>query len=137
MVKLPRTTSDPYRNVKAGYRGIGDKRAYFRSAWEANFARYLEWLRQTGQIQNWEHEPQTFWFDKIKRGTRSYLPDFRVIELGGNHTYYEVKGWMDPKSKTKLKRMALYHPEIKLILIDAKSYRGMAATMGGLIPGWE
>jgi hypothetical protein len=121
----------------AGWRNIHGRRIYFRSAWEANWARYLEWLRQRGDIEAWEHEPTTFWFEKIKRGVRSYLPDFAVIERGGKIVYHEVKGWMDPKSATKIKRMRIYHPAVNLIVIDKKSYRSMAAQIGPMLPGWE
>src|SRR5687768_3513242 len=94
----------------ASWRVIGGIRKYFRSRWEANYARYLEWLKTNGEIVSWTHEPKTFWFEKIKRGTRSYLPDFCVIEKNGKEVYYEVKGYMDSKSKTKIKRMAKYYP---------------------------
>jgi len=63
-----------------GWRVIGGIRKYYRSKWEANYARYLEWLKSKGEIQGWLHEPETFWFDGIKRGCLSYLPDFRVVE---------------------------------------------------------
>lgn len=122
---------------KAAWREIGEKRKYFRSAWEANYARYLQWLKEKGQIIEWEHEPETFWFDGIKRGCMSYLPDFRVTENDGSHSYHEVKGWMDDRSKTKIRRMEKYHPLVKLIVIDKKAYRGIEKVMSEMICGWE
>jgi hypothetical protein len=122
---------------KAAWREIGGKRSFYRSAWEANYARYLEWLQERGEIKSWEHEPHTFWFLQIKRGTRSYLPDFLVVENNGSESYHEVKGWMSPASKTKIKRMAKYYPEVRLILIDKKVYKSIADKIGRLIPGWE
>jgi predicted nuclease of restriction endonuclease-like RecB superfamily len=130
-------TSKSHRSWKAGWREIGGQRIYCRSRWEANYARYLEWLRARGEIKKWEHEPITFWFDAIKRGTRSYLPDFRVTENGGAVIFHEVKGWMDAASKTKIKRMAKYHPSVKLIVIDSKCYKAIAKQIGRTIPGWE
>lgn len=121
----------------AGWREIGGKRNYYRSRWEANYARYLEWLKHHDHIQGWEHEPETFWFDQIKRGVRSYLPDFRVTEKSGRVAYYEVKGWMDPRSATKLKRMAKYHPAVTIVVIDSKEYRAVAETAKYLVEGWE
>ena len=59
----------PSASWKAGWREIGGQRIYARSRWEANYARYLEWLRANGSIAKWEHEPETFWFEGIKRGT--------------------------------------------------------------------
>lgn len=123
--------------LAAGWRTIGDKRNYFRSKWEANYGRYLEWLRTRGVIADWEHEPTTFWFESIKRGVRSYLPDFAVTEINQSVAYHEVKGWLDPRSATKLKRMRIYHPTVRVILIDAKQCRALAAQVGRLVPGWE
>jgi hypothetical protein len=44
---------------------------------------------------------------------------------------------MDAKSKTKLKRMAKYHPAVDLRVIDAKAYREIDRKLGGAIPNWE
>lgn len=124
------------RPSKAGYReDLGN--IYFRSAWEANYARYLNWLIEKGQINRWEYESDTFWFDKIKRGVRSYKPDFKVWDRPESDPYYvEVKGWMDAKSKTKLKRMTKYHPDVRVDLFGAKEYRALK-KWSNLIPGWE
>jgi hypothetical protein len=121
---------------KAGWREIGDRRHYFRSRWEANYARYLQWLKARGEILDWEYEPETYWFEKIRRGTRSYLPDFRVHELNGAKPLHEVKGWMDARSRTTLKRMAKYHPSETIVLVREKEYRAIA-KFAGLIGGWE
>ena len=124
-------------NWKSDWRDIGGKRKYFRSRWEANYARYLEFLKQNGKIKDWEHEPKTFWFEKILRGVRSYLPDFLVTELDGSERYFEVKGWMDPKSITKIKRMAKYYPDVVLVVVDSKAYKALAKQVGGFIKDWE
>lgn len=125
------------RTWKAGWRTIGGQKRYFRSRWEANYARYLEWLRSYGEILSWEHEPKTFWFNEIKRGVRSYLPDFLVIERNGKQAYHEVKGWMDAASATKIKRMAKYYPDVTLIVIDAPAYKSIDRKVRGLVPEWE
>lgn len=122
---------------KAGWREIGGKRKYFRSRWEANYARYLEWLKINGEIIDWLHEPTTFWFIGIKRGCMSYLPDFEVTEMNGDIVYHEVKGWMDDRSKTKIQRMGKYHPNIKLIIIDKKVYMDIKNKISRLIDEWE
>ena len=121
----------------AGWREIGGKRNYYRSRWEANYARYLEWLKKNGQILDWKHEPETFWFEAIKRGVRSYKPDFRVWELDGQSKLHEVKGWMDLRSKTTLKRMAKYHPTETVIIIREKQYNEIARKIGSMICDWE
>jgi hypothetical protein len=122
---------------KAGWREIGGKRNYYRSRWEANYARYLDWLKQNGQISDWQHEPETFWFEAIKRGVRSYKPDFRVWEVSGQSTLHEVKGWMDARSKTTLKRMAKYYPAETVIVVREKQYNEIARKVGPMIEGWE
>lgn len=131
------TKFNPRGSWKAGWRDIGKQRIYCRSRWEANYARFLEWQRNRGDIAKWEHEPETFWFEKVKRGSVSYLPDFRVTYLDGTIEYHEVKGWMDARSRTKIKRMKKYHPAVKLVVIDAKSYRQLAKVVCATIPGWE
>jgi len=110
---------------------------FFRSSWEANYARYLNFLVKQKQIKKWEYEADVFWFNEIKRGTRTYTPDFKITTLENLIEYHEVKGWMDPKSKTKLKRMAKYYPKIKLILIGAKEYVALKKEVSRLIPNWE
>lgn len=122
---------------RAGWREIGGYKKYYRSRWEANYARYLQWLKDNGEIHDWKHEPETFWFEAIKRGVRSYLPDFRVWEIDGSSRLHEVKGWMDARSKTTLKRMAKYHPSETIVLIDERQYKSIEAKVSGLISGWE
>ncbi len=121
----------------AGWATIGGKRNYYRSKWEKNYARYLELLKTWKQIADWEHEPETFWFEGIRRGTCSYKPDFRVTENGGSVSYHEVKGFMTARSKTALARMARYHPKIKIRLVDKKGYYAIASYVKKLIRDWE
>jgi len=137
-----RQASNP--RMRKGYsRGAAGRRAdlgnrHFRSSWEANYARYLNYLQAQGKIKRWEFEPDTFWFEEIKRGVRSYLPDFKVWPADGGDPYYiEVKGWMDAKSATKLKRMAKYYPHIKIKVVDQTQYRFLEGWARDNIPGWE
>ena len=121
------TFRDTSRRTKTSWKQqwatIGGKKCYFRSQWEVNYAKFLEFLKTNKNIKEWEFEPDVFWFNSIKRGVRSYLPDFKVTELNGDIIYHEVKGWMDTKSKTKLKRMKKYYPNIKLIVIQSEQYK--------------
>jgi len=120
--------SNPYSRTKSGRRSdLGN--IFFRSSWEANIARYFNYLNI-----KWEFEPKTFYFDGIKRGCISYLPDFYLPET---NEWVEVKGWMDQKSRTKLKRFAKYFPDEKLILIDKKEYARIEKQYGYLIKNWE
>jgi hypothetical protein len=127
--------SPAYSNRKSGRRADLDNQ-YFRSAWEANYARYLNWLVGQGQIKSWRYESVTFWFDKIKRGVRSWKPDFEVTNLDDSVEYHEVKGWDYPRGKVARRRMALYHPNVRVVLIDEDQYKAIRKWKG-LIPEWE
>lgn len=121
-------------------RGNGGKRKdlgiYVRSSWEANYARYLNWLVEKGNILKWEYEVDTYWFESIKRGVRSYTPDFKVWNTEKDYVYHEVKGYMDQKSQTKLKRMAKYYPKEKVIVIAKDEYKEIK-KWSRLISNWE
>lgn len=129
--------TNPRGSWKAAWREVGPQRCFFRSRWEANYARYLQWLISVKQIQSWEHEAHTFWFEGIKRGVVSYLPDFKVTNVDGSVEWHEVKGWMDSRSKTTIARMAKYHPNEKLVVIQEKQYNEIKRKVSSLIPGWE
>lgn len=122
-------------------RGRGGKRddlggRYFRSSWEANWARYLNTRIVAGEIRRWEYESETFEFP-IRRGSRFYTPDFRVVYADGSMEYQEIKGYMDQKSRTKLKRMAKYHPSVSVVVIDAARYHRIEREVAAKVPHWE
>ena len=121
------TKSNPYSRTKSGKRSDLNGQ-FFRSAWEANIARLFNAMKI-----KWEYEPKTFYFEKIRRGCISYTPDFYLPEYD---VWIEVKGWMDDKSRTKLKRFAKYYPNEKLELIDSKRYREIEKKAKTL-PYWE
>ena len=130
-----------FRNPKPGGKFRAGTRAdigiFVRSSWEANYARFLKWLKQHGEIVDWAYEPDTFWFEGIKRGTCTYTPDFRITNKDGTIEYHEVKGYWTSKGKTQVKRMAKYHPEVTLKIIDKDAYKALAKDCKNLIPGWE
>jgi hypothetical protein len=97
----------------------------------------MKLLESDDRVVSWEYEKHTFWFEAIRRGVRSYTPDFRVAYPDGHYEWHEVKGWMDGRSKTALARMAKYHPQETLILIREPQYREIQRKVGGLIDGWE
>lgn len=107
---------------KSGWVEVGGKRFFSRSSWEVRYANRLELLKKAGEIVDWMYEPETFWFP-VKRGTNNYTPDFKVIYPGGRIEFHEVKGWMDSKSQTKIRRMAIYHPKVPLIVVDKKLFK--------------
>lgn len=103
-------------HIKAATKTIGGKTHHFRSGWEVDYAKYCEFRKRAGEIKDWFYEPQTFEFP-VKKGSKFYLPDFKIIELDGSHCWKEVKGYLDQKGATKLKRMAKYYPGEKLDLV--------------------
>lgn len=122
---------------RGGWRDIGGTTNYYRSRWEANYARHLEQLRMSGDIAQWRHEPTVFFFDGAKDGVVSYLPDFEVTNMDGSVVFHEVKGWMDARSKTKIQRMQEHHPSVRLLVIDAKAYEKLERAVSAQIPEWE
>lgn len=124
-----------YSRTKSGKRADLNG-LYVRSGWEANYARYLNLMVSQGIIVSWAYEPKTFVFTGITRGVLTYTPDFRVTLPDQSIEWHEVKGWMDAKSKAKLKRFAKFYPDEKLILIDQKAYAQLA-KFRPLIEGWE
>lgn len=115
---------------------LGD--IHFRSSWEANYARYLNLLMKMKIVEYWEFEPETFWFEEIRRGVRSYLPDFRVkYKHDPKLEYVEIKGWITAKDRTKWKRMKKYYPHIKLVIVAKKEYYSIRNKWRSSIPTWE
>jgi len=134
-----RVSNDPrmrtgYSRGKMGTRE--DLGIYVRSSWEANYARYLNTLITSGEILSWEYEPERFVFEKIKRGCRSYLPDFKITDVDGSIRYVEVKGYLDQKGKTRIKRMKKYYPKIRLDVVDKDEYKKIQKLKLS-IPNWE
>lgn len=125
--RLTKNPSSIYSRTKCGKReDLGDR--FFRSAWEANIARWL-----TAEGKQWEYESKTFEFP-VRKGTRFYTPDFY---LPSEDRYIEVKGWWDDKSKTRMRRMAKYYRDVRIEIIDKDRYRDIAFTWKYLIPTWE
>ena len=142
--------------AKGGYRE--DLKQYFRSKMEANIARYYNYIKI-----NWFYEPREYKFEKIKRGTKYYKPDFYLATP--LRLFVEVKGYFRPIDKTKLRRFKKYYPEefarLKFIIPDKYSRSKANGEMikflcddlginfekimsykeieeySGLIPGWE
>jgi len=129
-------------NAKPGKKWNSGKRndlgdIFFRSSWEANVARYLNFLKAHGEVVAWEYEPKRFYFEGYKRGTTSYLPDFKVWKTKCAYEWWEVKGCRKQKGMTALKRMAKHYPDEKIVVIDERAYRDIKRQVGTLIPFWE
>src|SRR3990172_3351700 len=122
------------RTAKGGKRA--DLGFYCRSAWEANTARYLAWLQKHGKVAAWAYEPDIFRFEGVKRNPISYTPDFKVTYPDGRWEYWEVKGWFNSESRSKLARMAKFFPTVPIKVIDKQEYEAISRWRS-LIPNWE
>lgn len=125
MIKKP-------QRFKAGWCEADGRKFYVKSSWEKSYLFYLAWLKKNKQIEEFSYESRTFWFEGIKRGVCSYKPDFCIHERNGTETYVELKGYFDARSKTKIKRMKKYWPEIKLVVIDAKAWKKLLPQIRNL-----
>jgi hypothetical protein len=140
--KAPKKTiiAGAYTSNVKGWRTIGGKRYYFKSLWEINYAHYLEFLKNKNDIKDWHYEPRLFRFPKkdYDAGPFLYKPDFKVI-THKSHEWHEVKGWMSPDAKKKLKRFHKHFPEEGTILIvDAAWFKKASLLrMKSFVPGWE
>lgn len=127
--------SKKVRTSKSSWVEVPNKRICVRSSWERNFVFYLQWLKDRGDIIDFHYEMKTFYFGAIKRGCVSYKPDFYIEAVSGNY-WIELKGFLDNKSKTKLKRFAKYFPDEKLILWDSTMYKDLKNNLSRIIPNW-
>jgi len=134
MSKNHNLMAEGMNSVKGGKRkDLNDK--YFRSSWEANYARLQNYL-----TKKWEYEPKTFYFPNQKRGPVSYTPDFMVFATDDDtYKWIEIKGWMDRNSKSKLRKFKKYYPTEfkKLEIIGNKEYTNLDKIYKDKISHWE
>ena len=130
---------DSYKSNVRGWRTIGGTRYYFRSLYEINYAHVLEFLKRHNKIKDWVYEPTTFKYpkDAYNTGPFFYKPDFLVTFPNNTTEWHEVKGWMNPSSKKKLKRFLKHYPDETLKVIDGDWFKKYAKHFKPLIPHWE
>jgi len=126
-----KTAAARYANIKRGKReDLGDD--FFRSPTEANFARALVSLKIP-----YEFEKRVFTFANYERKPFQYIPDFKILPhksksaWGKQFTpgWYEIKGWMNSESRSKLKRFRICYPEEAkkmTVVVYARSDRAAA-----------
>jgi hypothetical protein len=127
-----------YSFARRGRRAdLGDM--FFRSAWEANYARYLNHCIEKGVLTSWQYEPRTFVFPNQKRDVMSWTPDFVVVEAEtGWERIHEVKGKWTDRFDRQLELLEQYYPEwATLMLISEDMYRDLDRWARGRIPYWE
>ena len=73
---------------------------------EAEYAQYLEWLKQSGEILHWSYETI-----KLRLADRTwYTPDFFVIPKSSMVELHEFKGFWRDDSRVKIKVAAEQYP---------------------------
>jgi len=88
-------------DIKRGYRE--DINIAVRSSWEANVLRLFNY-----QKIKWEYEPKTFFYNGVRKGAISYTPD---IYLPEQDIWIEIKGYLRPQDKSKIRKMKEFFPE--------------------------
>lgn len=114
---------------------IGGKDYEYRSMFERDWAKYLQFLKEHKEIYDWEYEPQPP-FDFFKFGYRnkpySYLPDFKIWDTKKSFHYEETKGHLTTKDLSKYTRLARHYPDIIIDIVmqriprKGKSYAAYA-----------
>lgn len=116
--KSPQKVNHSYKNY---YRNDLQKR--FRSSWEANVARILNYLNI-----KWEYEIERFYFEDC-----TYLPDFKIDQ----NNYIEVKGYWTKDSSYKTQKFIEEYPDKELIIIDKHNYEFLKNQYRSKIANWE
>ncbi len=134
-IRSGRASENAYSRCSGGRRNdLGGM--FFRSGWEANYARILNLLKEKNEIYHWEFEPDTFKFPVDARPF-SYTPDFKVWCNDVDYYYVEIKGRMDEMSKLKLSFIEKFHPDVPILIIDPKAYKKLQEEFSSRIANWE
>jgi len=99
-----------------------------RSKWEANYIRFLLWIKKT-----YKYEPKTF-IIKLPNGIKAtYTPDFLV----DGKEWHELKGWKDRSKIRKWELFQQQYPNEKFVLIDRNKYKKIEKLYKYILPNWE
>lgn len=114
---------------------------YFRSKWEANYARMLNFE----QI-SWEYEKYQFpFYDEQGKISFVYTPDFLI----NNSEFIEIKGHADSevdwsctckrcdRDRLKLAMFLQYYPEKQIKIFGRKEYKELAEKYADKVNYWE
>lgn len=96
---------------------VGGKSCHFRSKFERNWAKYLEFLKEQGEIFDWNYETIDLIFANEIKGVKSWLIDFTVEKNDGSLYYQECKGLLEGKDVTRFIRASKYYPNAKIELV--------------------
>lgn len=116
-----------------------------------HFLGYRRWTDKATDPQDgglwYAYERRTWLFPNIRGKNHSYTADYecwpalpdpdRRGHYQLNYVCYEVKGWLDGDSNTKLKRMAKHFPEVPIVVVDEYLFKRYTTGASGVIPGWN
>jgi hypothetical protein len=97
---------------------VGGKDCHFRSKLEYRYAQYLQILKESGHIQEWDYETRVFDFKDQK--IEHFLPDFMVEVSDSDREVHECKGFLQKYDLDRLKGLFEEYPEVKVTIIFAK-----------------
>jgi hypothetical protein len=77
----------------------------YKSQWEADFARHLEYLKGDGAIVEWGYERIRLRIgkrsDRARMKAPIFTPDFHTLDAAGRLRFYEVKGFYREGAKVR------------------------------------
>lgn len=130
--KISNTAKENYRNgnrkisknnsTKKGGKRVDLDNIYFRSAWEADFARILK-----KENINYEYEKKIIINNDI-----TYLPDFYLKDYD---IYFEIKA--NNGNTYKYDLFKKYYPNITIYLIKGEEFKYLSKLYSYIIPNWE
>jgi len=102
-----------------------DLNQFFRSSWEANYARILNF-----EEIPWEYEKHSFFVRKLNK---YYTPDFYLSKF---NLFVEIKGYFCFSDKVLIKEFCKQYKK-KITIIDEKSYIKLVKKYKNKISNWE
>ena len=100
---------------------------FFRSRWEANFARILNYYKIP-----WEYE-----YTRFDLGEHTYYPDFKIFDPNAGEYFVEIFGCFDDAHKRKLGLFQKKYPNEKLQIINDEIYQDLKKEFENKIKNWE
>ena len=110
------------------------------SNYEYNYALYLDYLYDSGQIAWWIRNTTKFGFSEEveTRGRKQqyYRPDFIVFHKDGTYEIHEVKVRMNERSETVLAQFAKDYRTLKVIVVNKDDMLSLQQQFKDKLWGW-
>lgn len=134
---------------KCGSKAVSIRRKYVSSLnqvccldsnYEYNYALYLDYLYESGQIAGWIKNTTKFGFSseiEVRgRTQKSYRPDFFVFMKNGTYEIHEVKGWMNERSEKVLSQFKKDYGGLCLKIITKDEMLSLQRNYKNKLWGW-